>query len=308
MTGRDRGSQGTAAAEFPAFPEPLAGHLSLVTEGPQTAAEAACFAEIADRIQRAEFELPRLPETSVTILKLTNQPAVEVEDVARVLETDPVLSAELLRLANSVLFGGTHPAHTLQQAVIRLGLRQIRALVLSFCVRHVIFRSRALMPVAEELWRQTHSMGVLARRLALGLGLEPDRGFLIGQLHDIGKIPLLELMRELIPASALESRPLVGRIFRSFHEQAGSALARAWNLPEELVSVAGNHHLYRDNLEAPEAAALASLVHRLDLRLASGDEAGFWDLRLADEWQLLHASFEERRELLTSCLGEFTRE
>ena len=290
------------------FPEPQIGLGSLAMEGPHTAVEAERFATVSERIRLGKFVLPHLPQTSVTILKLTDHPAVEVEDIARVLETDPVLSAEMLKLANSVLFGGAQAADTLQQAVIRLGLRQIRALVLSLSVRRVIFSSRSLMPVAEELWRQTYSMGVLARKLARGLGIEPDRAFLIGQLHDIGKIPLLELMRELVPDSQLASPRLVSRVFRTFHEPAGEALARAWSLPAEIISVADNHHAFRENPKFPQAAALASLVHRLDLRLASGDEVGFWDLRLADEWQLLHVSFEERRTLLAECLDEFVRQ
>ena len=290
------------------FPEPVGGYGHLDFEVPASLEESAQFTELQRRIEIGEFELPYMPSTSVTILNLSSDPTVDVEDIARVLETDPVLSAEMLRTANSAMFGGARAADTLQQAVIRLGLRQVRALVLALSMKSVIFRSKALMPVAREIWRQSFSMGVIARHLAGPLGFEPDRGFLIGQLHDIGKIPLLGLLREVVHGEPIQERALIGRVLREFHESAGAAMAASWTLPDETCSVAGNHHRFLENMGHPKAAALASLVHQIDLQLSLGDETEFWDLRLIDEWKCLGASFEERRTLLAGCLGVFVRE
>ncbi|MFH0944861.1 MAG: HDOD domain-containing protein [Planctomycetota bacterium] len=290
------------------FPEPVGGYGHLDLGIPASRVESEQLAEMKRRIETGDFDLPHMPSTSITILKLSSDPTVDVEDIARVLETDPVLSAEILRTANSVMFGGARAADTLQQAVIRLGLRQVRALVLALSMKSVIFRSRTLMPVAREVWRQSFSMGVIARQLSGPLGFEPDRGFLIGQLHDIGKIPLLEILREVVKGDPVAERGLIGRAFGELHELAGASMAASWNLPNEICSVAGSHHRFRENLEHPKAAALANLVHQIDLQLSVGDESEFWDLRLGDEWKCLGVSFEERRTLLTGCVGAFVRE
>src|SRR6185503_13005212 len=91
---------------------------------------------------------------------------------------------------------------------------------------------------------------------------------------------------------------LVGRMFRLYHEEAGAALARAWRLPEELVEVAGKHHDFAAHTQHGAAAALASLVHKLDLYLSLGAEEDFRGLVHAAEFEFLAVAPEKRVTLL----------
>lgn len=290
-----------------AFPRALAGvgNLDRPETAPLAEREQAFFDAVAERVAAGALHLPVLPSTSMTAMDLAANTGVRIPEVVKALEGDPVLSSELLKTANSVLFAGTRPAATLHLAVVRIGLRNLRGLVLSLSMRSVIFRARGLNHYAHETWRQALAMGKLARIIARQAGDDPDQAFLDAMLQDIGKVPLLDVIRTVVPPQVTASRTLVGRVFEAFHERAGAMMAERWNFPAEVAAVAGCHHDFLANASAPRAAALASLAHKIDLQLTLGSESEYWDLRLCDEMQVLGISFEGRRDLLRSCVALF---
>ena len=92
---------------------------------------------IGERIEAGKFDVPSLPQTIMTALDLTSNPLAEVGDIVGAIEKDPVLSAELLKTANSVMFAGVREAQTHREAVVRLGQRNLRTLILSLAMREL---------------------------------------------------------------------------------------------------------------------------------------------------------------------------
>jgi putative nucleotidyltransferase with HDIG domain len=91
----------------------------------------------------------------------------------------------------------------------------------------------------------------IARAIGGRIGFDPEQAYVIGLLHDIGKIALLGLLEREMGHASMMSPALVGRAFHSSHQRAGRAMALAWKLPEELVSIAGQHHDFAANTEHP---------------------------------------------------------
>ncbi len=227
------------------------------------------------RIAAGDLELPQLPSTSMAVMQLSSRPDVELTEIVERISSDPVLSSELLRTANSVLYAGHQPADTLREAVMRVGLRQLRSMIFAISMRSVILRFEALTAQAERVWRQSFSVASIARAIAPSLGEDPERAFLIGLLHDVGKVALIAVLNGEAKKSSDVTPALLGRLFHDHHEPAGRVLAEAWNLPAELVAVAGGHHHFEQNEGHERAAALASLAHRLDLFLSIGPERDY---------------------------------
>src|SRR4029079_988798 len=131
----------------------------------------------------------------------------------------------------------TEAAETIGQAVMRLGLRNLRTLMFSLSMRSAVLRDKRLSHYAEEVWRQSYSPASIARAIAKPIGADPDRAFLLGLLADIGNVALLAMLRREIRRGAEVSALLVGRVFSLFHETAGARLAKAWNLPADIAAV-----------------------------------------------------------------------
>ena len=179
--------------------------------------ETEILNRIAVRIREGRFDLPQMPATSVTVLNLTSRSSAEINEIVRAIEADPVLTSELIKTANSVLYAGVSPAETIAQAIMRIGLRDLRTLMFSVSVRGVVLRDKRFAKYGEEVWRQSYSMASIARALAKVIGAEPDRAFLHGLLADIGKVSLLSMLRQEL-AHAAHAHLAVGEHDGAGHE------------------------------------------------------------------------------------------
>ena len=271
--------------------------MTVVLESPQ---EELVW-KLSRRIDSGRFQVPQLPTTALSALELAGRPSAEVGAIVHLITTDPLLSSELLKLANSALFATSVPADTLHQAVMRVGLRSLRGLIFSASMRGVLFKGRVLSDYAEEVWRQALSVAGVARAIARPLGHDPEQAYLLGLLHDIGKVALLSLLREEVRSGVDMAPALVGQVFHSLHEKSGAAMAAAWKLPAELRSVAGCHHDLAENRDHPRHAALALLAHQIDLRFSLGDEAGLAGLVAHPAFDVLGTSDEARHAALRAA-------
>lgn len=269
-----------------------------------SSAERQLLDRLSERIERGQFDLPHLPATSMALVHLTGRAGVDVGRVVELISSDPTLASELLRTANSVLYATHVPAETLNQAVMRIGLRGLRSLVFTVSVKGTVLKLGQLQGFSEEIWRQAFSVASISRRIAPLLGEDKERAFLVGLLHDIGKVALLAMLAQEELASAATPAS-VGRAFYVHHERAGALLAAKWRLSEELISVAGCHHRFQENEAYSRSAAIASLAHKLDLHLSFEDEAAFLSLTSCAELDFLGVPEGRRRGLLEQARHAF---
>jgi putative nucleotidyltransferase with HDIG domain len=246
-------------------------HLTVVLACP----EQDVLIRLGERIARQDFDLPPMPPTSLAAIEAANRPSTEIVALVGLIERDPFLSSELLKTANSAFYATAVPVGSLHDAVMRLGLRAVRGVVFSVAMRSSILNGRGLAQYAEEVWRQSQSVARVARAIARPLGFEPEQAYVLGLLHDVGKVALLGMLRGDAKSANEITPALVGRVFHTYHELAGASMARAWQLPDEIVSVAGKHHDFAGNTTHARSAAFVNLAHKLDLFLALDDAAGF---------------------------------
>lgn len=291
------------------FPRPLPGVRNLDARGHLQVSISGKDKElvfgIGRSIRSSELKLPPMPSSALKVLQVLEDPDASAQDVVQLISTDPILTAEILRTANSARYAGRDEVTNVQIAVVRIGLRALQSIVLGASLHKAMRRSKSLEAIVEEVWRQTASVGALARAIASETGVDPDQGFLHGTMHDLGKVPLLALLGKRLGDKAQAREEIVAKIFFLFHEKAGQMLAEKWDLPAEIASIAGCHHHFERNTEHPRLAALVSLAHRVDLCLSLGDEAGWIELHGAEELGILGIPPLGAAGLLDRALGVY---
>lgn len=223
--------------------------------------------------------LPALPEAAARVARAAVDPEVSFARIERILEEDPVLTAGILKAANSPYFGCSRNIGTLWLACRLLGLSE----VVRISVGVSLVRAWPAEPKRDgmdrrEFWRHSTACAIAARRLAQALSLDFDgEEFSAGLLHDAGKLVLdlcfpqdYGIVLERSRSGAVSSRDAEAEVFGTDHGAVGHWLLTEWRLPRSLADAAARHH-------EPEGSPLPSLVHLADLAahaLGTGTASG----------------------------------
>lgn len=215
-------------------------------------------------------ELPALPNITYKVIQMTGDPKTSINQLAETIGGDQVLTAKVLRLANSAYYGYARTINTIREAVVILGFDRLRNLVMAASVANVIDSelSGYFLPKGE-LWKHSMSTAVLARNLAQKTRtILPDQAFTAGLLHDIGKVVLdiymQDLFKKVMNAVLNENIPFMDaerEILGFDHAEVGSRVAEKWNLPPELIEAIAFHH---NPNRATNNIKLVCLVHAAD--------------------------------------------
>jgi putative nucleotidyltransferase with HDIG domain len=193
--------------------------------------------------------LPTLPNYVLDLNALLSASTVDLKKVGNVIRTDPSLSAQVLRLCNSALFGLRRRVLSIEQAAILLGTERLRTLVLTCSVMQ--FAGKRL-PVSQLLpfWQHSFLCALLSERIARQIDyFEKEQAYLGGLLHDIGQLPLWILVVEeeskqrlLPPPSWQDNLPVERDYFGMDHCKVGRWMAVAWNFMPSFIDVFEHHH------------------------------------------------------------------
>jgi len=189
-------------------------------------------------LQEGKCELPSMPDLAVRIGLAIDDPNTENEDIARIIQSDPALTARILSVVNSAAFSGVQQITDLNQAVARLGRQQIRSLVFS-CIVKGLFRtdSKALQSRMRELWEHSCHVAAVSQALARHTpGLSPERAMLAGLVHDIGIIPILGEARN--HPQLLNKLELLDQAITNLRSEVGALTLRQWKLEGDLSEIA----------------------------------------------------------------------
>lgn len=190
-------------------------------------------------ITRLADRLPTLPAVAIEILQLTHDPSVSIDQLISVVSRDPALAVRLLRLANSSVFRRGEPVTTLLEAALRLGLKTVKLMALSFSLTEVLPRNSEKGFDYGSYWRRSIVTTVAARTLARLVRCPyEDEAFLCGLLGRIGELVVAELGAPSAGTSPGSDRragpdpnPRDARPASEMFE-LGSQVLRHWDLPE----------------------------------------------------------------------------
>jgi HD-like signal output (HDOD) protein len=212
---------------------------------------------------RLRAEVRPFRPVALQLLRMANDSSVAFGKIAGLVQTDSVLSMELLRIANSPLFPARLEIRSVLQAIVFLGSDMVGALVLTTCLKALVpMRSTRLMLAC---WRHSLATALICQRLAGAMKIPESNGYTAGLIHDIGQLALLSVFpayeKALLSGEELGIDPLIveRELFGLDHCEAGRWLLSEWGCPLELQNVAGKHELPPSPVE--HDANLIRLVH-----------------------------------------------
>lgn len=275
-----------------------------------------------EQLARKVHELPALPQALAQVRGLIERDDVAFDDLAAAISHEPSLAADLLRLANSSLYGLAGRVRSVRDAISVLGLRNLGLLLTAAALRS------SLQPDGRNgfdtlaHWRHGVASGLCAHHLAVELGAERDAAFTAGLLHDLGRLALACVAPEALAAAQAQSLqqdvPLLDaeqQCLGTDHAAFGALVAGHWHFGSDIVEAIRWHH-GPSGRPGPAGAAdpsapLADLLHvadamahALDLnaqpheRVPRIDAASWNRLRLSDETCL--RAFERTESQLRS--------
>lgn len=235
---------------------------------------------IADNVLKLPNKMAELDE------KLAD-PNFDTRALIELIERDPVLVVEVLTLCNSPAYRrGDKAISSLSQAVVQLGRDQLRRFVTTCLVREMIdIKPIYFRRFGAEIWRHSMQVAFLAGYLAKDE--DPDEAFLLGLLHDVGKIAIFKMLLDALLLAEPDEQPnswLFRQLMTNKSLILSSLLAKCWQLPPVL---------------AIELERLANV----DARPTSGLAAVVWRANMISECSMLYQADKLNSELLKNLLG-----
>jgi len=195
-------------------------------------------------------------------------PQCNLSTIGDAIQKDPDLTARLLRLANSPFFGFANRLSTVAEAVSLLGIQQIQDMITASSVLEQFKGVPDELVNKDSFWRHSLAVGIAARLLAMERRLpKPDKFFVAGLLHDVGRLVMLsqapesaQAVFELYQSERLLLREAEIKILGYDHQQIAAELLQSWSYPPTLVQAVAYHH----NPNASVAKLDAAVVHIAD--------------------------------------------
>jgi len=241
---------------------------------------------LLDRIFDGIQSFPPLPQIYTTLSAGNDDPDKIAEDTARIIDSDHVSKAKILRATNSICCDGNNQVETISQAIERLGLIEVKNLIAAVSI---IEKFSKIDNAYErdntiDVWSHSIGVGLMSRYIGKSMGAQCVHDFfLAGFLHDVGKILFLQYAADEYSDAlkrAKENNLFIKdaemEVLGIDHSFAGELLAESWNLPRTYKHAIRYHHsgMVEDKYNIIVASVhIANVMIRL-LRLGFPGDSG----------------------------------
>ncbi len=239
---------------------------------------------IKDVIQ-SNLTIPTIPEVVQRVATLVEDLESGTSEIGQVIAEDAPLAAKVLRIANSAYYGLSGGCVSTEQASTILGVRVLRNIVTQVAV---IQQFQHLQTVdgfdVGALWRHAiltgHMCSFLAKKCRRPIGQAPEELYVCGLLHDVGKVVMLDGLKENYVSMAREAAetglPLFAAEKRRFgfnHTDVGAVVASRWGLPQSISLAIQYHHGPREKIATSSVVAIVANANLFVHHIVEGNPA-----------------------------------
>nr|WP_283103820.1 HDOD domain-containing protein [Shewanella gelidii] len=181
----------------------------------------------------------KLPTQAMALNNLLADDNVDIKDVILILQRDPVLSAEILKLCNTSLFRRNEKEVTsIQQAVVQLGRTQLRRLITTCSIKQTMeIKPIYFRRFGAQIWRHSMQVAYLCGELAEA---DVETAYVVGLLHDVGKIAIFKMLLDTFAQASPNEQPesrLFKQVMTTKSLLLSAKLTECWDLPSHFSSV-----------------------------------------------------------------------
>ena len=206
--------------------------------------ENALLTILIDRINNDTLVLPTLPEIAVKVRQAADDPEVNLAKMADVISQDPALSARMIKVANSAFMGRSVKVNTLNQAVTRIGLRQIKNIATAMAMEQLfVSNNKLIRTYMDKAWQKTLKVACQAittmdfyLRVNKHTSLNKETITLASLVFNIGVLPILTEAERHPEVFANPS--FLAHAIQKLAGKIGGAIMREWGFTDDFVEVA----------------------------------------------------------------------
>ncbi len=207
------------------------------------------FSSIVQRLETLE-DIPIIPETLNRILNEIENDKSSAKELGEIIREDPVLTAQLLKIANSPYYGQARQISSVAKAIVLIGFKEVRNIVIGLSLTSAFPSNITIDDIKlKDLWLHSIGTAIASQMIAQRLpGLDPDELFTAGMVHDIGCAVMFccfeQELKELLSymkkegVSFLEAENNLGL----FHTEIGAFLGAKWGFSDMLINIIRAHH------------------------------------------------------------------
>ena len=227
--------------------------------------------DVVAAFNSGHIELPVFPAIVQQIRQAIASANVTIDDLAKVIEHDPVVTLRLITVSNSVHYGGAGKVQTVRQAVARMGINATQDVISAIAMKAVYSSNNAVVrELMEKLWQHAIATAYMARAIALKLrDADAERLFLLGLTHDIGKVMLLQPLTTILvkrSKNQIDMEELMSSI-HAVHAGFGGALLQRWGFGENIVQAIAKHETPVLTDQTPRILVILFLANMLTRRI-----------------------------------------
>lgn len=267
--------------------------------------------------------IPAMPAAAYKAFRLSIDPNAEIRDFIEIIQTDEALSARVLKIANSVFYDRGKQSTTIEEAVLVIGLNELRGLLNANTLCDIF---PCKHPARAQLWANDIATAMSAKILARRLQPHKEAlAFLGGLMHDIGKLLLLQrntqeycAVIKRVESEAMDFCQAEEQSFPFDHTEVGQLIGERWNFTSDLLDIIRNHHQpWPEGAPSEAKFGLPFLIKAADLivhALGLGHPKTFTKFRIQAEnqlpeiWARLHIPGGEEKQFLAEIRKSFELE
>ena len=228
-----------------------------------------------------DYQPPVLPAAAFELMEVSRRPDVSLAEAKRVLEQDPLLASNVLKVAQSPAYATRAPLQSLDDAVSRLGINGVRDVVWQVVMGMRVFRVPGYSDVMSHVQRHCVATGHIARAVCGYTAVANSYAFLCGLLHDVGICGVLIAISE----GSGGKPPAIDTLWPTIdevHMECGGQIARLWKLNPDIQIVLSQHHRFDRSLMPHPLIATITVAEHLAQRFGwplipdnAADDLGF---------------------------------
>lgn len=232
--------------------------------------------DIAQDLSRKDLKFPTFIDASLGVRMALGKKELSNTELARIVSSEPLLSARVVALANSVAMNPSGREVTdLKNAVMLVGQNSVRSLAVSLAMDQIA-HAKELEPFkvpAKEMWEHSLEVGAVAYVLAKKQGLaSPDESLFAGLIHDLGHFYLM--WRATRFPELVEHPDELRAIVHDWHPGIGNALLQSLDIPEAICRACDEHELAPSLLTHGSLSQLLSIANRCSMVKAGKPDGG----------------------------------
>jgi len=256
-------------------------------------------------------DLTPMPTVASRLLEMVEDPDSSMADIAQLIQYDPVMTVDILKICNSAYIGLKRPAESIKDAVNMLGTDQIIELALVKSSAQVLSGDRKGYGLEQgDMWRYSVYSAVIAKQVAVRLGLKNKSTiFTAALIKDIGKIILekyvskdFQKINALVKDSGYSFREAEKKVIGIDHAEMGALIAKIWKFSPRMIKLIHHHHLRDESMIDDREIAAVYLADCICMMMGNGVGSDGLSYRFKDQLMKIHGITHKD---ITGIIAEF---